>query len=155
MININYTEFEAKIKEIDVPLTVEHTPQSLTVKNDSGAWLFHIRKSYNYSIDTTYPTWVRTSDTLKGMLYGLAVELAATPLEEREEPKKYYYKIPHEDYGTGYMNYDLSDFGVFYSNKNGDKYVQTRFTKAEYAAIAKEKGIPDGYHIPEEVTDDE
>lgn len=152
---MKYTEFEAKVKGADASLTVEHAGRLLYVRDDLGRVLLHIRKRVSYYVDFGYSDWERASEVLKGKIFYLAYELAATPLEEREEPKKYYYKIPHEDYGTGYMNYDLSDFGVFYSNKNGDKYVQTRFTKAEYAAIAKEKGIPDGYHIPEEVTDDE
>ena len=149
MVVMKYTEFEAKVKGADASLTVEHAGRLLYVRDDLGGVLLHIRKRAVYYVDFGYADWDRSSETLKEKIFNLVTELAATPLEEREEPKKYYYKIPHEDYGTGYMNYDLSDFGVFYSNKNGDKYVQTRFTKAEYAAIAKEKGIPDGYHIPE------
>lgn len=150
---MKYTEFEAKVKEVDASLIVENTPQSLTVRNDSWAGLLRIRKSHIYSIDTSYPTWDRTSDTLKSKLYNQAVELTATPLEEREEPKKkYYYRLPYVVSTRNCLNYDKEDRCISYNNDGHGGDFQTQFTREEYAALAKEHGIPEGVHISEEVT---
>ena len=152
---ITYTEFEAKVKKLNDNLNVRNKKDSMCVYKMSQI-LVRVGKSQRYSMSTMGNPWDWITSPARGGLYALATELAATPINKRvETPKRYYYVIPHADYGTGYMNYDLGDGGIFYDNKNGDKYIQTKFTEAEYVAIAKEKGIPDGYHIPKEVTDDE
>lgn len=151
---MKYTEFEEKVKEIDASLVVEHAGTLLLVWNGSGAGLLRIGKKVTYSIDTLYATWGITSELTRVKLYNLATELAETPLEERREPKKYYYRLPYNVHHGNYLNFD-TDEGVYHSTKKQLPGIQTQFTREEYTTIAKEEGIPDGYHIPVEVTDDE
>ncbi|MDO7864832.1 hypothetical protein Q5427_11080 [Brochothrix thermosphacta] len=155
---MKYTEFEAKVKEVDASLTVEYISTSLILRNDSGARLLNIRGYVTYTVDTAYPAWVRASEVLKAKLYNLAYELTSTPLDEREEPeeqKNYYYKNQYVSEGSNYLNFYKNGKHLYYGYRTGDFGYQTQFTRAEYEAIAKEKGIPDGYHIEVEVTDDE
>lgn len=148
---MKYTEFEAKVKEVNASLTVVRAGRLLYVRSEVEGTLLNVKKREAYCVDFAYIAWRRASDTLKGMLYGLAVELAATPLEEREEPKKYYYRIPYVAFSDGYLNYDSDDHIVFYHDKTPSQTYQTRFTRKEYEEIAKKHDIPANLHIEEEV----
>lgn len=75
--------------------------------------------------------------------------------EARAKEQEYYYRLPYVKEESSYLNYDPIAKVVFYDYKFYYGEYQTRFTKSEYAAIAKEKNIPEGYHIEIEVTDDE
>lgn len=80
---------------------------------------------------------------------------------EDVKKKRYYYRkawlSDREPTISSYMNClhesDSESSEVFHSYKDFTSKIQTQFTRAEYAAIAKEKGIPEGYHIEEEVTE--
>lgn len=147
---MKYTEFEEKVKEIDGIKEVDHKHHTLYIRNSAGDAVMHISKAHMYSMYTTYGAWKRTSDVVKAKLYQLAYELTATPLEEREEPKKYYYRLPYIARGTNYLNIDTVE-GLYYSTNKQVPGIKTQFTREEYAAIAKEHGIPQGVHKEEEV----
>lgn len=149
---MKYTEFEAKVKGADASLTVEHAGRLLYVRDDLGRVLLHIRKRVSYYVDFGYSDWERASEVLKGKIFYLAYELAATPLEEREEPKKYYYRLPFETSLGNHLNYKPYENSLFYDDGEPTDIIQTQFTREEYAAIAKEHDIPEGIHISEEVT---
>lgn len=152
---MKYTEFEAKVKELPDVAEVDHRSNTVYVRDISGDTLFHISGYYMRSIYTIYDTWRGLSESTQAALYKLAYELTTTPLEEREEPKKYYYRLPYLESTRNFLNYDKEDRYISYHNDGHGDIFQTQFTREEYAAIAKKHGIPDGYHIEEEVTDDE
>lgn len=155
MVKIKYTEFEARVKEIPEVAEVDHRCNTVYVRNISGDTIFHISGYYMRSIYTIYDTWRGLSESTQAALYKLAYELTTTPLEEREEPKKYYYRLPFNIRHGNYLNYETDGDPPFYCIKEQTQVFQTQFTHEEYAAIANKHGIPDGYHIEEEVTDDE
>lgn len=72
---------------------------------------------------------------------------------EPAKEKKYYFKNPFVCEGSNYLNFYKNGNFLYYGYRTGDFGYQTQFTKAEYAAIAVEKGIPEGYHIEIEVTE--
>lgn len=56
---------------------------------------------------------------------------AYTPLEEREEKKKYYLKLPKEYKPTGYLNFHTVDKIYFNAGKIQEWTYQTQFTQKE------------------------
>ncbi|MGO2566528.1 MAG: hypothetical protein ACTH8E_12245 [Brochothrix thermosphacta] len=148
---MKYTEFEAKVKEINNTWRVIHNGSLTIVTNDEVRPFVCVSKSIKYGLDTQYSERSVLIDSDSDKIARLAYELAATPLEEREEPKKYYYRLPYVRTEVNYLNYLPESKTVSYSNKLSITYIQNQFTRKEYAAIAKEKGIPEGIHIEEEV----
>lgn len=147
---MKYTEFEAKVKEIDGSLSVKKLANVLVLKSSIGTLLL-IDAERTCSVDSIYPTFEIYEH--KQELFDLATELAATPLEERKEPKKYYYRLIYSYVASddNCLNYDTEDNVLFYGNKEQEQNFKTQFTREEYAAIAKEHGIPANLHIEEEV----
>lgn len=149
---MKYTEFEAKVKEVDSTWRVDTVGRFIIVTNSEGNSIVCVSKSIKHGLDANYyeRSLIKESDADK--LAQLAYELAATPLEEREEPKKkYYYRLPHYILSDNYLNYDTVNDELFYDDCGPTYRTKTQFTREEYAAIAKEKGIPEGIHIEEEV----
>lgn len=58
-----------------------------------------------------------------------AVEYTETPLEEREEEKKYFLRVPFTD--DLYLNYHKALKSYAFSDKNPSKSIQTMFTLKE------------------------
>lgn len=148
---MKYTEFEEKVKEINNTWRVIHNGSLTIVTNDEGRPFVCVSSLRIYGLDTNYSERWKLVESDADKLAQLAYELAATTLEECEEPKKYYYRIPYITFSDGYLNYDSDDHVVFYHDKTPSQTYQTQFTREEYAAIAKEHGIPEGVHIEEEV----
>lgn len=144
---MKYTEFEAKAKEIDGSLSVKKLAGVLVLKSSIGTLLL-IDAERTCSVDSIYPTFEIYEH--KQELFELATELASTPLEEREEQKKYYCRLSYLD-DMGYLNYCSDGDFIGYGSKKGTFTYKTQFTREEYAAIAKEHGIPANLHIEEEV----
>ncbi|WKK68316.1 hypothetical protein [Brochothrix thermosphacta] len=147
---MKYTEFEAKVKEVNSTWWVDNVDGFIIVTNSDGNSIVCVSKSIKHGLDTNYHERSSIKESDADKLAQLAYELAATPLEEREEPKKYYYRLPYIARGTSYLNFDTGE-GLYYSTKKQMLGIQTQFTREEYAKIAKEHDIPDGYHIEEEV----
>lgn len=148
---MKYTEFEAKVKEIDSTWRIDTVGGFIVVTNSEGNSIVCVSKSIKHGLDANYyeRSLIKESDADK--LAQLAYELAATPLKEREEPKKYYYALAYVARGYRYLNFSIGDGRLYYDTKEQSKYTQTQFTREEYAAIAKEHGIPEGVHKEEEV----
>ena len=67
-----------------------------------------------------------------------AVEFAETPLEEREEPKKYYLKHKWiETEGYNYLNFEIKDNNYICASQNKSDLYQTTFTKEEIEEIKR------------------
>lgn len=156
---ITYKEFEARVKEIDSRFTTEHRDLVLAVVNQNGCDAVYIEKGHSNELDSITPGGIRFH-LKRSEILRLSVELATTPIDKRTKEKKYYYrkawKDDTEDIFYTFLNFDNFSRRIMhskYDNESSD--IQTQFTKGEYEAIAKEKSIPEGYHIEVDVTDDE
>lgn len=150
---MKYTEFEAKVKEVNSTWWVDNVDGFIIVTNSDGNSIVCVSKSIKHGLDTNYHERSSIKESDADKLAQLAYELAATPLEEREEPKKkYYYRLPYVVSTRNCLNYDKEDRCISYNNDGHGGDFQTQFTREEYAKIAKEHGIPEGVHISEEVT---
>lgn len=93
-----------------------------------------------FSIDLTYGGFDKLEHEQKEELFNLIVEYARTPVEEREEPKKYYLK--HKwltDNGGSYncLNFYV-DENKYSIESDSDMYgFKTQFTQTEIDEIKK------------------
>lgn len=95
------------VKEEGVILLCVHTEEVLAIDTDKGF------------------------RTVPMNLFNLAVEYAKTPIEEREEPKKYYLKATgHAEYAD-FFNYFTDDKSWMIGSKWQEETVQTQFTDQE------------------------
>ena len=71
-----------------------------------------------------------------------ALELAETPLDEREEEKKYYLKYRFINKYTAVEHIERAMTGeAILSDRHGDLVLQTKFTKAEIEVLKKRFNI--------------
>ncbi len=92
-------------------------------------------------MSTDYMEWDGVYDEDKTKLFDLIVEYAKTPIDEREEEKKFYLKHrwfkPSPIY-KNYLNYWIGNDEYWLDYKNESKEIQTQFTLKEIDEI-KEK----------------
>lgn len=92
-------------------------------------------------LSTNYSKWYELSDIDKKELFDLLVEYAKTPIEDREEEKKFYLRhrwIVNSAAGEGYLNWFLHDDIMRLSSTLQDSSAKTQFTLREIEEI-KEK----------------
>lgn len=70
------------------------------------------------------------------------IEYVETPIEEREEPKKYYLTLP-EMFGKNklYLNYRAYGNEYFFNNRLTTEYCQTQFTQEEIDNLSNQDFI--------------
>lgn len=118
-------EFIKAVEELGFTTVI--TEHSISVNNQDGKTLVHVRKDKWLALDTLWSLGVTEQ------LFDLAVDYAKTPIDEREEPKKYYlrHKYLHGNSTFNFLN--LNKDRSFYSlstNKCSAIY-QTEFTQEE------------------------
>lgn len=103
------------------------TTKLIRVKDQEGIGLVLVRKDKWLELDTIW------NQGIAEQLFDLAVEYAKTPIEEREEPKKYYlrHKYLHGDGGYNFLNFDKYDNDYLLSTNNNSPTYQTEFTQEE------------------------
>ena len=148
---MKYTEFEAKVKEVNSTWWVDNVDGFIIVTNSDGNSIVCVSKSIKHGLDTNYHERSSIKESDADKLAQLAYELAATTLEERVEPKKYYYRLPYVSAHGSYLNYVMKDGTLFYDSSSLTDTHKTQFTREEFATIAKEHDIPANLHIEEEV----
>ena len=96
-----------------------------------------VEKNTRYMIDTDYANFIHLDDDLKEELFDLATEYAKTPVEEREEEKKYYVKLPWLREDFQYLNFNKST-GMYLTATKGEYCnYQTKFTVEEIEEMKK------------------
>ena len=71
--------------------------------------------------------------------FQVILEYASTPLDEREDTKKYLVKMLPE--GDNYLNQDRGDNHIFYSSKDETDWYKTHFTEQGYNEVQKQNTI--------------
>lgn len=124
-------EFIKRVEDLgyDVELYPSHVV--ITTSNISVATVYTQRL---YEINTR--SIVKVELTHKEELFDLIIKYAKTPIEEREEEKKFYLR--HTWIETGYddyLNIDLEDDYYYLDDKKEDWYKKTIFTRKEIDEI--------------------
>ena len=118
-------EFIKAVEELGFTTLVKE--YSIRVDNYDGSILIYVRKDLPLVLETIWSMGVPEE------LFDLAVEYAKTPIDEREEPKKYHLR---HKYLTGYGGYNFLKIDKYYNdyllstNNNSTNY-QTEFTQEE------------------------
>lgn len=90
-----------------------------------------------YLLNTDFSSYYSLDEEIKKELFDLISEYVKTPIDEREEPKKYYLRHKWVSTET-YVNYLIKIKSYVLSNDYQDESVQTRFSMNEIEEI-KEK----------------
>lgn len=111
-----------------------------------NALIANVSNDCEYEFDTNYPDFRKLSKKRKKDLFELLVEYSSTPIEEREQEKKYYLKHKFLQNDYYYDNDDEHCYLNNYTPKNNlllkskaatDDY-KTQFTKQEIEEIKKD-----------------
>lgn len=132
-------EFIKRVEELG--FEVFNEDGYLVVKDEYGYNLAYVNKTTLTQMSTDYMEWDGVYDEDKTKLFDLIVEYAKTPVNEREEEKKFYLKHrwfkPSPIY-KNYLNYWIGNDEYWLDYKNESKEIQTQFTLKEIDEI-KEK----------------
>ena len=149
---MKYSEFKREIEAMGLITITEKG--FVEVLDKYGEMLLSVDMEYNFSICTDYFKFDKLDKEIKKELFYLAVELASTPLQEREDEKRYRLKLPFLDRLSYYLNRAKDDENqLFLSSREESVYYQTVFTESEITDL-KQKYNLDSF-VLEEVKEDE
>lgn len=128
----------------------------LYILNNKKDTVASVKLQQQYDIYTP-ATFYLESEENQSKLFDLLVEFAKTPIEEREEKKKYYIRLN----GVGmpgwnrYLN-QLCNREVFFADNRENIEVKSKFTDDEISELPTWVAdmLDDGYLVKEEVKDD-
>jgi len=147
---MRYSEFEQLVK--DEGFDTNETGESLFVLSNQKNIVTSVGKTKMFMLDTNWYYFQYLSDYDKERLLKLAIELARTPLDEREDEKRYRLRLPFIK-SYGYLNLDEIN-GVY--ELSGEKQVnnyQTIFAESEVEELKQNYNL-DSF-VMEEVKEDE
>ena len=101
------------IKEIkSMEFIVKELHYNLAIYEDNDYTLAHVSKKEVGVLVTDFPNFYRLEHDTKLQLLDLLIEYAKTPIEDREEDEKYYYRL--KGFGEeGYLNREVVDIYIF------------------------------------------
>lgn len=103
-----------------------------------------ISKKFKYTINTFYHDFIYLNEGDRGLLFDLIVEYISTPVNEREEEKKFYlrHKFLKSSLGeitreNSVVNYNTRDNVLYLADKQPVGCIKTFFTLKEIEEIKK------------------
>ena len=97
--------------------------------NENHEVLLHVLKGDR--IDTDYCAFNDLDSSKKQEYYKVIFEYLMTPLEEREEEKKYYLKMKGFNNHQTFLNYNINRKKYTLDNNENFKEYKTQFTQSE------------------------
>lgn len=88
---------------------------------------------------TMYPMFNMLDINNQKKIVELLTEYAFTPLDEREEEKKYYIVIEHIAYTCSFLNFNIKKLHCTFGDKSENSIYKTQFTKTEIKKYGLEK----------------
>ena len=124
------------IKEIkSMGFDVKELHYNLAIYDGNEFTLAHVSKKEVGVLVTDFPNFYRLEHDTKLQLLDLLIEYAKTPIEDREEDEKYYYRL--KGFGEeGYLNREVAD--IYLSDSSQIIDCQTQFTDKEFAALPED-----------------
>ena len=126
------SELIKKVEEFGNGLSVVLTNETLMLFADNGQTLI-------CTVDETIITTQKEIFVVNSLISNaieLMFEYAKTPLEEREEEKKYRLNLPSGfAKRSGYLNFDKSKDEYFFADRSETCEIQTSFTQQEIDAM--------------------
>lgn len=135
-------EFIEEIKQMGFK-TLEDEQYIEVMLQGSSMRLAIVSKDEIYSVRTTYTSFENLDDRVQSKLFELISKYSSTPIQDREDQKKYYLKVYgskyHYDQSDCYLNKHNSFDPPKYSYQNNDEskiqQIQTMFTDDEIEDI--------------------
>ena len=134
---MTYEEFKKAIEELG--FVFEDGVYAAWVKNRQDRILARVDKHHLLCVDMDFCSYLELTPDVRRNIFDLCVELAKTPLEEREPPKNYYLK--HKFSVESYLNFYRAGEAYFIAGFFETKKHQTKFTLAEIEEIKEKHGV--------------
>ena len=133
---MKYSEFKQRV--VDIGFNVEDEAREVWVVDDEGDIVATVSTDITSSMDTDYIAFKEQGEDVRAEVLRLTYQLAKTPLEEREEEKKYYLRLAtkidvYED--RRYLNMDIPNEKYTLSENKDDAYYKAIFTESEIAQM--------------------
>ena len=145
---MRYSEFKRDVEKLD--LEVMSNQRYIDVAIDKTVFL-EISKENQYTMNADFWGFQFLASEVKRELFKIATELASTPLDEREDEKKYRLRLPFCEDNYSYLNQSGNRFYV--ADNELLSSAKATFTKSEIEEL-KEKHNLDSF-VLEEVKEDE
>ena len=129
------------IKEIKpMGFDVKDLENVIVIIDSNEDFIAKVSKVKFGGLATDYPEFYRLEHNTKLRLLDLLIEYAKTPIEDRKEEEKYYYRLKGFGDYEYYLNLDLEDDvpSKLISGYFQTKYYQTQFTDAEFEALPED-----------------
>lgn len=130
-------EFIKKVK--DLGFEYEKAEEVYFIYDNEGTEYAAVCHTTPNQISNMKRAWDWLDKDVQEKLFDLLIEYAKTPVDEREEPKKYYLRhrwMKEEDYN--YLSLYLEDNTYFLDDIEGFNWTENKFTLKEIEEI-KEK----------------
>ena len=136
---MKYSEFKREVEKMG--FYIGYSPLYLFVVDRYTERLASISKEFDMWLDTEYQEFSKLPQEQRAALFDLLYVISKTPLEEREEEKKYYLRLVTppilKKQVTEYLR--KSEYLEYYttglSKDTGDEKIKTIFTESEIAQM--------------------
>lgn len=126
-------EFIEKVEELG--FRAEESDSGIDVINGVFQHLCHVSKTFRFVLDTDWTEFEEAGEATREDLYKLAVEYANTPIEEREEEKKYRIELINDvvkcNSRGSYLNLVVDTGQHMMSASKETSELKTQFTQKE------------------------
>ena len=133
---MKYSEFEREVEKLGF---THNTRCAEIVVKVHGRTVMGVSTNREYIVDSEWDDFQDIHKKTQGELFGLAYQLAKTPLAEREEEKKYYLKlelpIPLEDSPMRWLNQKVGASKYHFGSQENIRDYKTIFTESEVAQM--------------------
>lgn len=126
---MKYSEFKKLIKDMGLK-TIENK-YHIEIDDVDDSIMAIVSKAVVGKMDTYHAVFEYLNENDREYILKTCVDLSLTPLEDREDEEKYYYKLK----GLGYLNYSTKHKNHFISGKENSSLFKTHFTDAEFASL--------------------
>ena len=133
---MRYSKFKREVEKLD--LEVMSNQRYIDVAIDKTVFL-EISKENQYTMNADFWGFQFLASEIKRELFRLATELASTPLDEREDEKRYRLKLPFAMKYDSYLN--LCSDGFFVSSKDNSNDCKTIFTESEIEELKRKYNL--------------
>ena len=146
---MKYSEFEKKVNKMGYEIE-KGSYNNLNVVNNSGNVILRIYKDEICQIDNATTAFDKLAEKDKKDIFRLAIELASTPLEEREDEKCFYLQMRGLRENVSYVNYakgtseysfdnncETQSFKIVFNESDVEKMPETIRKAIECGAITK------------------
>lgn len=147
---MKYSAFKKEMERKGLTITLTDDGYLYIKNNKATIGRISLRKTG--SLSTDFRSFNHFGSGLKNMLLQSFVELSMTPLDEREDEKRYRLRLPFVKNGMGYLN-EFQSGDIFVGDKHQAHKHKAIFTDSEIEAL-KAKHNLDSF-VMEMVKDDE